>query len=81
MRDFAMMYDRDLKWLRRAAIAIAFLNVIDSGIDFLRGYWTLGVAALLWCCNIFVWIAIINSSQKTRDESRIVGAAISMEPQ
>jgi hypothetical protein len=70
-----MMYDRDLKWLRWAAIAIVILNGIDSGIDFLRGYWTLGIAAALWCCNIFVWIW---TSQKTRDESRINAATIQM---
>jgi len=71
-----MRFDDDLRWARTAARG---LLVVNLGLAAAFGYgrnWSLAVAMLIWAGNCVTWLRTIYSCQVTRDEIRIVEAAI-----
>jgi hypothetical protein len=73
-----MMYDRDLKWIRRAAIVIGILNLTATVSNLLARNWATGIASLLWVSGVWLLMTTIRANQKTRDEVRIASAGMSV---
>lgn len=70
-----MRYDRDMKWMVRAAWGLLALNG-GLGIErALRHDWATMVAYLIWFTNVCFWLRIMKSQQRTRDLIRLHEAA------
>jgi arginine exporter protein ArgO len=70
-----MSYDRDLRWMVRAAWGLLALN---GGLAIERAFhrdWGTMVAYLIWFVNVCFWLRLMKTQQRTRDLMRLHEAA------
>jgi hypothetical protein len=69
-------YDKDLYRFRLCALLLIVLNA-GTGFGFaLRHDWYYAGAFVVWCINLVAILSSVRRQQRTRDEARIVSAAI-----
>jgi hypothetical protein len=71
-----MVYDRDLKWVAFAIVALLVGNAAGAIVAAFRRQWWDCAAGLLWCANILLWQRLNQNLQRQRDRNRVIEAAI-----
>ena len=71
-----MRFDDDLKWARLAARGLLAVNLVLAAAFGYGRQWSNTLATLIWAGNCVVWLRTVYACQVTRDEIRIVEAAI-----
>jgi hypothetical protein len=75
-----MSYDKDLRRLRWLLLALAAGNGGTVAGNIAHGNYLVGIACFFWLCACGVALSLLSALQQTRDEVRILTAALKAGP-
>jgi hypothetical protein len=71
-----MRFDDDLKWARLAARGFLVVNLVIAAVNAYGRNWFDALGCLIWAGNCGVWLLHVRAQQRTRDQGRILEAAV-----
>jgi len=66
-----MVYDDDLRGMRRTNWALQVINLVGAVCCAWAHDWIATVVSLIWSYNLYFWRGMMRAQQRTRDQARL----------
>jgi hypothetical protein len=63
-------YDRDLRFIRRVALALSLVNLAGAVFESYERHWAPTASGIIWALCCWAWRRMAESQQQTRDLAR-----------